>query len=1566
MLVKKTKKALAIFLSACMVLGLIPSIALAEGDKIPETNAEQIVESGVVTPVSRVQDTNSEAYVEYSKIIEATGTENEFNITFSIVTSDDVNKLAVPPDAVVVLVLDESNSMLDDEKLVNVDGVDKTRFDVAIKAAKNFITDYAYIDPNTDSTVKKNVVRGLAIVGFRSTTIDRLAWTNVATDGGAEAIKALDYEIKNDRNGGTNLTAGLRYAYNLLTQPENKGGLPTAWENITNVHVVLLSDGGPTHSIAADFITASGHEASKTGDGKSSQSNSDKKGFADDALARATAIKGLAAGNSATEKVKVHTIGFATSTEYAYKEHNNKKVPALSCTSFLQSISSSGTVHDANNQKELIDAFKLISDKITVNAEAWTVTDPMGPHISFLHLLKNNEPVSLNEGQQVNAVTRNDEDGVTTLKWAVDNDTFKKQDNGTFLYEKKYTVRLRTEDAGFVPGQVYATNGTTELVYAFSTKDAVNQGVTTFTVPSVEGYKADFSFEKVDDTLAAITTEIFTFSLTDTCGHPQNNFTAATDEEGFVSFTGIPSGHTYSLTEAALNDKSEYQHNTTAYTVRVAYGKVYVDGKLYTGADSKNTFQFVNERKDKYTVTVNYYVNGKQITDATYVHPDKFRDGAEYNVVEKIVNPFVLNGKNYTYVTGTHSDMTYTLSYAAVQTSAVGKIQGENVVIDLYYQNQAEFPISLTKDLTKDSDMTYPEEFTFLFTLYYLDDDVKTPVATLELDQDDFRDGSATERFTWTVESIYEVLGKELYITEEVVTGSGWSAPSDLNDSLYATISADGTISMANNTAVVNTFTRAPEDEITVDLNKSFTGDWSTFIYQGEDGSNPCLIESHTHGDECYVLGCDFAEAEPHSHDEACAPACVLDHDHTACELVNCSLYHACDNDCEEGCELAHECTDACKVCAITAENHVHNEACEVQSCDLHQHDATCKALECLIPEGDHTHTDDCYSYTFAFTLSAADSEFRPVAEIGTLTVTLTAAEIKALGTGTIAKSFTIPGSYYRSGTPGTVTNFVIRETSENSYMGWTLANDITFSVNRFGDVITDPVQNGPFTATNVFGALEPDTLRISKTVADVRGLGAPDETYTFILSEVTGEVDRFTVKNNGFANISLSRYLAVEEAVLTLTEDASAATKGMAYDSAEYTITVKYGKITNILKNGAAYDVGESNKTVAFTNTYTMPVYPAIEIVKNTAGADGTFSFGLFKGAEEEPFETVSITTKDLTGKTTVNLADAKYEDLFCDFTGTITVKELGVEADDSTAEGYWRMDETVHAFTFAAGVLETEGDAKSATAIFNNQYITPEIGLVKTVSKAASILPNEVVTYTLTVTNTGGEALSNVIIYDEMLVNYSGQLKVALGTNGQSPAEFTALTPYTDEDQTGGYLFDAETGEITLLDSLAMNGQIIITYTMSFATDGIYPNEANVTAWGAESEIQVGAEGEQSVTVTTPYTPPVDPPVDPPFIPEIPEIPNVPVVTPPVEEVETITEPEIPLGEVTPPAEEELEVIPEEEIVIIEEEIPLGDLPNTGVYATAANYLWTLGALAIMFTLVILLRKGKEEEEA
>lgn len=291
---------------------------------------------------------------------------------------------------------------------------------------------------------------------------------------------------------------------------------------------------------------------------------------------------------------------------------------------WLKKSIGSNTYYRGDDYTALSNAFAKILENMKSqsgsSAEAsWVVEDPMNEkempqNIEFLNFYtktgeKANPATSLSGSATVEAEnTATFDVGKDAISWDLkksgytkDTETKGNEEITTYTYMLKYRVRLENENkTGFTEETPYNTNGKTTLTYVVrDLEDKITpREPLEFPIPVVKGYLGELSFTKIDSTTnAPIPGVAFTLAHAANCsvckaasGSIEDDFVAnefveiadmnaTSTEKGLVSFTNIPSGHDYELTETVPEG---YTDTKTTYPVKVAYDKVYFDGAEVT------------------------------------------------------------------------------------------------------------------------------------------------------------------------------------------------------------------------------------------------------------------------------------------------------------------------------------------------------------------------------------------------------------------------------------------------------------------------------------------------------------------------------------------------------------------------------------------------------------------------------------------------------------------------------------------------------------------------------------------------------------------------------------------------------------------------------------------------------------------------------------------------------------------------------------------------------------------------------------------------------------------------
>lgn len=472
------KRGLALLMCICMIFTLLPFSAFADGTSEPDVVYGQYV-NGTWTQDDKAKDTvtntvdNQGNTVTLKKTATPTGNENEYKIDLEVITTETSSTKA--GDAATVLVIDVSGSMGDCATCGNEEGslhkfvhghAFESRIAAAQAAAKQFI----------DAFKSDSAKRYVSVVRFSDNASVACDWQDVSTQTGYNAVKTAIDRLKAD--GGTNLDAGLQTANTQLS----KTTVASIKANAKNV--IALTDGMPTFYVG--------------GDGKNGNHGSTGCPITNDRTeASATTLKNSAA---------LYTVLFGAASDkcwsdWDYNERNDtyEYYPSIfdkiSCSDrrhaqdgptvgdFLKnSIATPAAdgktyAYNADKTKDLLAAFKSITDTITEGISAGTVKDGLPTGVSLV-------------GSAPTAFVENT-DG--TYSWELIPANAEKGTDGgktTYTYKVSYVVELDTTDPEFNEDIYHALN--TETTFTAGDK------VYNFNVPGVKGtaprYKVTYEY----------------------------------------------------------------------------------------------------------------------------------------------------------------------------------------------------------------------------------------------------------------------------------------------------------------------------------------------------------------------------------------------------------------------------------------------------------------------------------------------------------------------------------------------------------------------------------------------------------------------------------------------------------------------------------------------------------------------------------------------------------------------------------------------------------------------------------------------------------------------------------------------------------------------------------------------------------------------------------------------------------------------------------------------------------------------------------------------------------------
>ena len=560
------------------------------------------------------ENVSSEGAVYVSKTIDGTEIENVFDITLEVITQDIVTEVYKEPDMAVVIVMDISQTM-------NSDFGGSTRYAAAMTAAENFIKQFRQNN------------KGASKIGFVAFNTDAHQIFPLSQCYTAAQESSLITTMRNQtgaiinksgyasaHNRFTNIEGGLKRAYDMLNSAGNE-----------HKYVVFLSDGFPTTYLntgtSAAYDGYDPYDANGTRFYDSVQKLNGKNrpcaygtSYSDPAAIKArqqaTTMKnngvtifsiGVGIGDQTIKKYVDQCLN--TSHSVVDRRNTNYEIGAADTSAafknWLGNKIGSGYYYDSTNASGLNSAFNSIFTQIKeLNAQSshldWVATDPMGnmgvheldsvEFIGFYNkdnvLVEGDLKGESGDGEEYENTATFDE-SKHTIEWDIKKSGYVSTAFGNVTNYRctlKYRVRLQNEMSQFIERESYDTNDVTSLTYRVIEQTGSNVEISErrtveFPIPAVEGYLSELSFTKtnsIGDPLPGATfalthdTESCGFCRGDGKGHVEVSvYEATSDENGNVSFSNIPSGHTYTLTETVVPDG--YKPNGNTYSVKVSY-----------------------------------------------------------------------------------------------------------------------------------------------------------------------------------------------------------------------------------------------------------------------------------------------------------------------------------------------------------------------------------------------------------------------------------------------------------------------------------------------------------------------------------------------------------------------------------------------------------------------------------------------------------------------------------------------------------------------------------------------------------------------------------------------------------------------------------------------------------------------------------------------------------------------------------------------------------------------------------------------------------------------------------
>lgn len=587
--------------------------------------------------------TNATDDVSVSKTIRGTELENVFDITLKVETTQKIEEVTSEPDMAVVIVMDISHTMKEHFG-GGTEGNGVTRYAAAMDAAEDFL----------DKFVESNTL-GVSKVGYVAFNTDAheifdLQPCTDATQANAlkntmqtetgKIINANGYGVAHNRF--TNIEGGLKMASDMLNEVSNK-----------NKYIILLTDGFSTTYLESGYKGYDPYDTTgRFYDHVLNVPCSSGTSYSDEAAIRARNMAKSVKDNG----IGIFSIGvdIGGQTIQKYIEdseklvNDDKKISIVDRTGTSYEIGSAtdkeayknwlensigsgdGYYYDSTDSGGLKNAYEEIFAKIEEEVETaskadWVASDSIQDLsqtdvIEFIGFYNKSE--KLISDNLRGSYTENGENTASLIKKESQTETDKiswdlkksgyttsTKDNITYYtYQLTYRVRLTNEATGFEESEVYNTNGTTMLQYrvvqSVNGNDTMQSYEIPFPIPSVYGYLGELTFQKVDSYGASVSGAEFMLSHDIKCNVCHGDSTAVTisdmkatsNEDGKVTFSNIPSGHTYTLTETKV--PAGYSESGDTYSVVIAYDMVTVTVTNANGESSQwgdvNDYKIIN------------------------------------------------------------------------------------------------------------------------------------------------------------------------------------------------------------------------------------------------------------------------------------------------------------------------------------------------------------------------------------------------------------------------------------------------------------------------------------------------------------------------------------------------------------------------------------------------------------------------------------------------------------------------------------------------------------------------------------------------------------------------------------------------------------------------------------------------------------------------------------------------------------------------------------------------------------------------------------------------------------
>ena len=642
------KRNVAILMMLIMLLGLFATGYADDHNQVVYAGNSQLYNTNG-QPVQGTNLGDNGSVVKISKFITQADQENEFIVNLEVQTSQNLIDLeSDTPDTAVLMVFDVSNSMDDcvhcgqeashnnhkgtstttyycygtsgstysawygsrrcyicDKRQSQHTAVTTTTGSGCAYEARLADTKIAALDflneIVTETGVQAGDKRWVAIVAYGTNAETRQTWVDVATtEGMALAENAINnLQIANgdgDQAGGTSIESGLVLARNLLNS--------STIANVDYRYTILLTDGQPTYGTSNVNSTS---PTSVSGDTSTSGSTTQESDINN--------VASIAAAIKATSKLYSICFGKTGNTpvweEEPFGNWSGNGWSTTEKTTVGQWLTSfSHAAYQASNASsaQLFDTFNNILAQIQVAAKAWKVEDWMGDYIVYdgsadghgRNSIITNVNIEDYENGNAPAFVWNlltSETDPRLTDWNTETDI------GVLGYSHQYRVKLDNLKANYTGG---ATAANTLATLRYATTDTQGNWpdstddykTATFPVPTVQGLYGTLTFEKVTETDEPMEDVVFHLHYTGNTADPDapdwDHAIARSDANGVVTFSNIPSGHTYSLREYSKPDKYDHYKTAADKTVTVSWGNATVQGLSDEDHDGKqelvNTF----------------------------------------------------------------------------------------------------------------------------------------------------------------------------------------------------------------------------------------------------------------------------------------------------------------------------------------------------------------------------------------------------------------------------------------------------------------------------------------------------------------------------------------------------------------------------------------------------------------------------------------------------------------------------------------------------------------------------------------------------------------------------------------------------------------------------------------------------------------------------------------------------------------------------------------------------------------------------------------------------------------